>query len=129
MANLSLIKKSYNKNAFESTVNTNFSQLANTAPTSPVEEPTPDVNQFFQDYQTLFFQIPKLGSTNSHEYLVKTSGAYIGDISNNNATIQALIQEVNTLRQQNLELQQNQIQQTLQQAQEAISTVSTTLNG
>lgn len=127
MKDLSLTKTSYSKTVFESTVDTNFSQLANTAPTPVASQtPTPDINQFFQDYQALFFQIPKFGETNSHAYLVKTSGEYIGGLPTDNSALQALIEEVNTLRQQNLELQRNQNTQTLQQAQNALSTV---LNG
>jgi len=127
MADLTLIKKSYDKGAFESTIDTNFTQLANTIPATSVQEPVPDINQFFQDYQTLFYQIPKFGDTNSHEYLVKTSGAYIGNLSNNDSTIQALLQEVNSLRQQNLNLQQNQSKQSISEAQQALNSVSSQL--
>ena len=127
MKDLSLKKISYRKANFENTIDTNFSQLANTVPAPFTQsQPTPDITQFFQEYQTLFFQIPKFGSTNSHEYLVKTSGEYIGGLPVDNSSIQALIDEVNILRQQNLELQRIQSTQTLQQAQNAISTV---LNG
>ncbi len=131
MADVSLLKKSYDKRAFQGTVDTNFSQLAigNTPPTASGTPNVPSVDEFFQYYQDLFFQIPKFGATNSHEYLVKTSGEYIGNVSNNDATIKALIQEVTALRQQNLEFQQSQIQQSLQQTQEALSTTISTING
>ena len=42
---------------------------------------------------------------NSHEYLIKTSQEYAGDF-NNDDTVQALIEEVTSLRQENLDLQQ-----------------------
>ena len=64
------------------------------------------VDQFFQYYQDLFFTIPKLGDVNSHEYLIKTSTDYIGVSQQTNDTIQALVEEVTSLRQENLDLQQ-----------------------
>jgi hypothetical protein len=54
----------------------------------------------------LFFTIPKLGDINSHEYLIKTSTDYIGVSQQTNDTIQALVEEVTSLRQENLGLQQ-----------------------
>ena len=71
--------------------------------------------EWYPVYQTLFFEIPKFGDINSHEYLIKTSQAYAGDF-NNDDTIQALIEEVTQLRQENLDLQQQVI---------AIPTIST----
>ena len=64
------------------------------------------IEQFFTYYDELFYQIPKLGDINSHQYLVVTSGAYIGSTTPNDDTIQALIEEVTQLRQENLDLQQ-----------------------
>jgi cell fate (sporulation/competence/biofilm development) regulator YlbF (YheA/YmcA/DUF963 family) len=37
----------------------------------------PTVNDFFNMYNELFYQIPELGATNSHEYLIKKSSEYI----------------------------------------------------
>jgi len=124
MKDLNLTKTSYSKNLFENTIDTNFSQLANTAPSlSNQETPTPDINQFFQDYQTLFYQIPKFGEINSHEYLIKTSSEYIGGLPSDNSALQALIEEINTLRQQNLELQKNQTTQTSQQIESLLGSL------
>jgi hypothetical protein len=66
----------------------------------------PTVDEFFSDYDQLFFDIPKFGETNSHEYLIKTSQEYIGLSNVVNDEIQALINEITELRQENLELQQ-----------------------
>jgi hypothetical protein len=68
--------------------------------------PTISVAEFFQNYQQIFFLIPKLGEANSHEYLIKTSQEYIGSSGINEDTIQALINEITQLRQENLDLQQ-----------------------
>jgi hypothetical protein len=110
MENLNLSKKVYAKNQYEKVINTNFSQLA-TSPI-PLEElitPTISVDEFFQNYTQIFFDIPKFGDVNSHEYLIKTSTDYIG-YAPVNADIQALIEEINNLQQQNLELNQQLIE-------------------
>jgi hypothetical protein len=65
----------------------------------------PTISEFFQNYQDLFFQIPKEGETNSHQFLVNQSSEYIqGEAINQQIT--ALTQEITNLRQENLELQQ-----------------------
>ncbi len=103
MDQINLNKKVYAKDQYERVINTNFTQLANTTPSSITPVPTISVSEFFQNYNQIFFQIPKEGETNSHEYLVKTSSEYINaDLVNND--IQALIDEINILQQQNLEL-------------------------
>jgi len=103
MDQINLNKKVYAKNQYERVIDTNFSQLANTNPSSIVPTPTISVSEFFQNYTQIFFQIPKEGETDSHEYLIKTSSEYINaNLINND--IQALIDEINILQQQNLEL-------------------------
>ena len=100
-----LIKKVYDKNQYQKVIDTSFTQLV-----QPVTQDTgsalPSVNQFFDYYNQLFFDIPKFGETNSHEYLIKTSQEYIGLSNVVNDEIQALINEITELRQENLELQQ-----------------------
>jgi hypothetical protein len=108
METINLNKKVYAKNQYEKVIDTKFSQLATTI--TPSEQAaqaasTISVDQFFQEYQQLFLQIPKEGATNSHEYLVKTSSEYIG-FTPTDDSIQALIEEINLLQQTNLELNQ-----------------------
>jgi hypothetical protein len=109
MGQINLNKKVYVKNQYEKVIDTKFSQLATSIPNDiqqlPVTNSIVEINTFFEDYSRLFYQIPKTGSTNSHEYLVKTSNEYIGS-SIFNEDIQALIDEINILQQQNLELNQ-----------------------
>lgn len=104
---ISIVKTSFNKNSYEKVVDTSFSQL-----TQPTVDTTPDqpisVQQFFTYYQQLFFIIPKFGEVNSHEYLIKASTDYIGATADtNDDLIQSLLEEINQLRQENLDLQQN----------------------
>jgi hypothetical protein len=105
MAIVNLIKQVYNKNQYEKVIDTSFTQLVQPQVTASVVAPSISTSEFFTNYQTLFFEIPKFGDINSHEYLIKTSQEYAGDF-NNDDTIQALIEEVTQLRQENLSLQQ-----------------------
>jgi hypothetical protein len=104
MENITPNKLVYDKSQYERVIDTSFTQLVQLQITSSL--PTITVAEFFQNYQELFFSIPKFGDTNSHEYLVKTSGEYIGSTNVNDDLIQALLEETNQLRQENLDLQQ-----------------------
>lgn len=103
-----LNKQSYSKTQYERVIDTSFTQLVQPVATGSVVAPTISISEFFSNYQTLFFEIPKFGNINSHEYLIKTSQEYAGDF-NNDDTIQALIEEITQLRQENLNLQQQLI--------------------
>ena len=61
--------------------------------------------KFFNFYNTLFYDIPVEGDINSHTYLVKTSGEYIG-FNENSEDIQVLLDEITSLQQENLVLNQ-----------------------
>jgi hypothetical protein len=103
-----LIKQVYDKNQYQKVIDTSFTQLVQ--PTQTTGSTLPTVDQFFEYYNQLFFDIPKFGEVNSHEYLIKTSQEYIGitnEVSNNE--LQALIEEITELRQENLDLQQQLI--------------------
>ena len=107
---VNLSKTVYSKIQYEKVIDTSFTQLVQPVATGSAVAPTISVAEFFTNYQTLFFEIPKFGDINSHEYLIKTSQEYAGDF-NNDDTIQALIEEVTQLRQENLDLQQQIISQ------------------
>lgn len=102
---VNLTKQVFEKRQYDRTINTAFTQLV-----SPVIEATgsalPTVDQFFDFYNQLFFDIPKFGELNSHEYLIKTSQEYIGTTAVITDELQALIDEVTELRQANLDLNQ-----------------------
>jgi hypothetical protein len=106
---LSLSKKLYNKSAYLNTINNSFTELV---PSQPEEISPPTIEEFFQLYDELFYEIPKEGEINSHEYLVKQSTNYIGSqiITED---IQALLEEITSLREENLALQQNIVDLTL----------------
>ena len=108
MEKVTLINTFYNKNQYQQVIDTSFTQLTQLQVTSSIVAPSISTAEFFQNYQQIFFQIPKFGNTNSHEYLIKTSQEYIGS-STNDDLIQALTDEITQLRQENLSLQQQLI--------------------
>jgi hypothetical protein len=109
MAVVTLFKQIYDKNQYEKVIDTSFTQLVQPTSSLNIVNPTISTAEFFQNYQQIFFQIPKFGETNSHEYLIKTSQEYVGSSSATDDTIQALIDEITQLRQENLDLQQQLI--------------------
>ena len=95
-----LNKETYSKPQYERTINTSFTQLGvTTQADAPV---LPTVDEFFQYYTELFYQIPKEGATNSHQYLVEQSSTYIGQ-QQQLEEIKALQEEITELRTQLLE--------------------------
>ena len=104
---VNLSKKVYSKSQYEKVIDTKFSQLATTL-TSTSTVPTISISEFFDLYNQLFFDIPKEGENNSHEYIIKTSSDYVNSTIIND-DIQALIEEINLLQQTNLELNQQLI--------------------
>jgi hypothetical protein len=100
-----LTKLVYDKNQYQKVIDTTFTQLVQPA-SQATGSALPTINEFFDFYNQLFFDIPKFGEINSHEYLIKTSTEYIGASSVVNDELQALIDEVTELRQENLDLQQ-----------------------
>lgn len=104
MASVQLVKEIYGVNTYSKAVDTNFTELVSTIETPTI--PVVTVDDFFQYYEQLFFNIPVSGSTNSHQYLVNRSQEYIGG-SVIDAEKQALIEEINSLRQQLLDLNVN----------------------
>ena len=96
-----LIKEVYGSNTYSKAINTAFTELV--SPEIPVEQETATVEQFFQMYDQLFFDIPAEGDVNSHKYLVERSTQYLGG-SIFDAEKAALVEEINSLRQQILDL-------------------------
>ena len=104
---LNLYREVFGQNTYRRVVNTEFTQLVDPTPTDTEDDIT--IERFFELYEELFFQIPLTGEINSHEYLVNRSSEYIGGavITDNE---KALIQEINSLRQQLLEANTNLIE-------------------
>jgi hypothetical protein len=103
MAELVQLTKTIYSSNINNVINNNFNQLV---PQTTQTEDTPDltVNEFFNQYNTLFFDIPPSGSDESHLGLATRSLEYLG------VSIEDLQSEIDYLRQENVELK-NQILQ------------------
>jgi hypothetical protein len=95
-------KQVFDKNQFGKVIDTEFSQLLN----QQVETPTPTftLEDFFTLYDQLFYQIPKEGDAESHRFILQKEADYLGVIIDQE-DIQALLDEITSLRQQVLDAQ------------------------
>jgi len=95
MANYPLNRTVFNKDAYENTIDTSFSQVS--IPPLPLED-TITVTEFFNLYNAIFYDIPSQGETDSHAYIVAKSGDYI-NADQISEDVQALLDEITVLRQ------------------------------
>ena len=91
------------KISFERVLDTSFKEFG-IQPTNETIEEQPTLNDFFEMYNDMFYDIPEEGIINSHEFLIKKSSEYIG-FSENNEIIEALQNEIANLRTELLETQ------------------------
>ena len=101
--NLELIKKTYGLSTYQKAIDTSFTELLPTQ--IEQEEVSLSVDEFFNQYERLFFDIPVSGSINSHTYMIERSTQYVGGGAQDEEK-RALIEEINSLRQQLLDLGQ-----------------------
>mgnify|MGYP003641610195 FL=1 len=100
---VTLIRQAFDKEAFNQTVDTSFTQLGVTEADLSFFDPNlATVGDFFTIYNNIFFLIPKTGP-NSHTTLTDESSEYTNYLPNQ-AEIQALLDEITELREQNLQL-------------------------
>jgi hypothetical protein len=94
MTKLSLDKNIFGKNNFEKLIDNRFKQLIG------AQEDVGDItiSDFFQMYEDLFYEIPKEGDIESHRYLLTRSAEYLGVKINEESNIQALLDEITSLR-------------------------------
>ena len=100
----------FDKQAFNETIDTDFSELGNTNTPDPSFF---DVNlatqpDFWILYDKFFFDIPKEGDTDSHTYLVQTSGDY-ANFERDQSAMQDLMNEIAGLRIENVDLRIDKI--------------------
>ena len=90
-------RKIFGKNTFTNVVDVSFKQLVPEDP-SDTSAPPASIDSFFDDYDTLFYDIPPSGSDQSHLEIVKKSGDYIG------LNLEDLQEEIRILRDENVSL-------------------------
>lgn len=101
-------KPAFNKSQYIKTIDTSFNELGVTSIVEDIQS-TVTVNDFFDYYNELFYEIPERGEVNSHEFLIKTSAEYI-DFNDQSDLVNALQEEISVLRERNLELEGNIIE-------------------
>jgi hypothetical protein len=100
MSQIPVQKTVFSKDSYGRVVDTQFSQLI----TQEDEILSFSVDDFFELYDQLFYQIPRDGETNSHQYILQREADYLG-ISISQEDVQALLDEITSLRQQVLDTQ------------------------
>ena len=95
----------FDKQAFNETIDTEFSELGNTNTPDPsfFDVDLATQQDFFTLYDKFFFDIPKEGDTDSHTYLVQTSGDYV-NFERDQAALKELLDEIADLRGENVKL-------------------------
>lgn len=102
-----LSKSVFSRNQYPQAINTDFTEFGVVTVQEELDSQV-TVEDFFDQYNDLFYDIPAEGDTNSHAYLVRTSGEYIS-FDENLEEIDALRDEIATLRGENLTLQQENL--------------------
>lgn len=113
MANeIRIQKKVYDPKTFNKVIDRNFKTFAQQP--DPVLEPT--VEDFFILYEELFYEIPIEGEVNSHRYLVEKSSEIV-NFEKDSEEIQPLLDEISILREQNLQLNQQLLDERINAAE------------
>ena len=100
MSQIPVEKTVFSKDSYSRVIDTQFSQLI----TQEDDTLSFSVDDFFELYDQLFYQIPRDGETNSHQYILQREADYLG-ISISQEDVQALLDEITSLRQQVLDTQ------------------------
>lgn len=100
------IKKTvFAKDNFEKVIDREFKTFAQ----PPAVELERTVEDFFQEYENLYYEIEPEGLTESHQYLIQRS-LEIVDYEKDTEDIQPLLDEISQLRAQILDYQEQLIQ-------------------
>jgi hypothetical protein len=90
-------KKTIYSNNINKVVDTGFNNFV-VPPSQESVQTIPTVEEFFNNYDILFFEIPQTG-TNSHTELIERSSEYLG------LDLNLLLQQLQDLQEQNQQLQ------------------------
>lgn len=99
---VNLGRQGFSTQAYKNAIDTSFTQLI---PPPPPVEVIYTVEDFFNLYNTLFYEIPAEGDINSHRFLVNRSTEYIGFTEEKEEDIQVLLDEITSLREELLTTQ------------------------
>jgi predicted nucleic acid-binding Zn-ribbon protein len=94
---INLSSETVNIREFNRVVNTEFTSFIDTVPEDELT-----VEEFFVEYERLFYDIPAEGEFESHEYLIRKSSELV-ELETDSSDIQPLLDEIANLREQLLE--------------------------
>lgn len=102
MAEIIELKKTVtSRQDFQKVVNNSFTTF-----TEPFEdELNLTVDEFFSEYERLYYEIPAEGDVNSHQYLIQRSSQLVA-FDQDTIDIEPLLEEISSLREQLLEANQ-----------------------
>ena len=113
MANeVKIQKKVYDPKTFNKVIDRKFKTFAQ--PPDQALEPT--IDDFFNLYEQLFYEIPIEGDVGSHRFLVEKSSEIV-NFEKDTADIQPLLDEITILREQNLQLNQQLLDERINAAE------------
>jgi hypothetical protein len=105
---MELKRQVFDKNKFNETVDTTFSQLSSKQDPNFFDINLATQNDLFILYKKFFYDIPKEGEIESHQFIIDESTDYVG-VGELNDNLKALLDEISLLREENLELRQQNI--------------------
>lgn len=118
-----LKRQVFDKKEFNNTVDNKFNQLVSTPDPSFYDINLASIDDFFALYDKFFYDIPRLGENNSHEYLYKTSRNYVG-FEDLDEQIKVLLEEITSLREENLSFQEENINMVVDNKPSKVSKIS-----
>ena len=98
--NIDANKIVYNKTQLDKVIDRSFNFYLQ----KPISQVTITVPEFFDAYEKLYYEIPPLGTTESHQYLIKRSSELVS-LNEGTPDIQPLLDEIAQLREQILSYQ------------------------
>lgn len=104
MSTINLEKIVYDKDSYGKVIDNSFNQL--TIPDVKEENIPLSIDDFFELYENIFITIPKEGEIKSHQYILNKTAEYLGVSFTEEVDIQALLDEITTLRNELLENQE-----------------------
>ena len=108
MKKLTLQRQVFEKEKYLNTIDNSFKELKSEPDPNFFDRDLAVLSDFWYLYEKFFYNIPKLGVIESHEYLSKTSGEFANSefISEQ---VQSLLDEIVVLREENLRLLEENI--------------------
>ena len=108
MKRITLQRQVFEKEKYLNTIDNSFKELKSEPDPNFFDRDLAVLSDFWYLYEKFFYNIPKLGVIESHEYLSKTSGEFANSefISEQ---VQSLLDEIVVLREENLKLLEENI--------------------